>query len=380
MHGRDNTEEYAADSGGNAMLENFSRRISAAQTLVEELTYHPKKGKYTNNTTVNKKMDAELKKRGGEWCGKRGKYATGPVIATKAERTRQYYAAKACKEGMNQTPLTKFFRSVPSSFSKQSHLTNPMHLRSDVIPPTPSLTSSVVSPIEINNDNQLSVDQGSGLKKRKWAAHIMGLPVASLENLQLESEKRRWTAQISQSDNLEEHDMGLDGEENDNDGVGDEEIEELMGDVPPAVPEPGQKSWEELQNKIYGILKAQRKKKTVSLALTELTQYQLLWSWFTLRMKGYKRLPASIHIAIDRHDGNGRYFAARIRALARFYEKHESLPLERRGGRRKGSCHLDDPDVHRAVHAWLEMQSVKDLTVESFRRALNTIILPELGN
>jgi hypothetical protein len=61
----EDTKEYAADSGGYAMLENFSRRISAAWTLVEELTYHPKKGKYTNNTMVSKKMDAELKKRGG---------------------------------------------------------------------------------------------------------------------------------------------------------------------------------------------------------------------------------------------------------------------------------------------------------------------------
>jgi hypothetical protein len=111
----------------------------------------------------------------------------------------------------------------------------------------------------------------------------------------------------------------------------------------------------------------------------KLHQYELLRSFATLRIKGYKWIAASIHIAIDRHDGDGAYFALRVRALARYYEKHETLPIEWRGGYRKGSSHLEDPDVSAAVRVWLENQSSKEMTPSTFCRALNTTILPELG-
>ena len=68
-----------------------------------------------------------------------------------------------------------------------------------------------------------------------------------------------------------------------------------------------------------------------------------------MQIKGYKRIPASVHMAIDQHDGDGAYFAICIHTLASVYEKHESLPIECQGGKRIGSCHLDDPDVEKAA-------------------------------
>ena len=99
----------------------------------------------------------------------------------------------------------------------------------------------------------------------------------------------------------------------------------------------------------------------------------------TLHIKGYKWIAASIHMAIDCHDGDGAHFASHIQVLAQYYEKHGNLPIDQHGGYRKGLSCLKDPDVAAAVHAWLAKQSSKEMTPMTFCQALNTMILPDLG-
>lgn len=111
----------------------------------------------------------------------------------------------------------------------------------------------------------------------------------------------------------------------------------------------------------------------------QLNQYQLLRQFATLRIKGWKRISASIHLAQSHHDGDGVYFASRVRTLARYFQKHGELPPERRGGYRKGTCYLDDESVHRAARSWLQSQKCGSVTATGFCRALNNIILPDLG-
>ena len=84
-------------------------------------------------------------------------------------------------------------------------------------------------------------------------------------------------------------------------------------------------------------------------------------------------------MAINHDDGDGTYFAIHIHTLARFYEKHEILPIECQGGKRTGLSHLDDLDVEKAARSWLALQTSRDLTPALFCKALNQPILPELG-
>ncbi|KAF9503439.1 hypothetical protein BS47DRAFT_1374479 [Hydnum rufescens UP504] len=135
----------------------------------------------------------------------------------------------------------------------------------------------------------------------------------------------------------------------DSDDDEDEEIDELMQGLssrPPSLVLPG---WPYLCNEIDKVL--EKEKKARCLPYSQLNQYQLLRSFATLRIKGLGRIAASIHIAQSKHTGDGVWFARRIRMLSRHFQKYEHLPIESRGGRRKGSCQLEDEDVERAAGA-----------------------------
>ena len=62
-----------------------------------------------------------------------------------------------------------------------------------------------------------------------------------------------------------------------------------------------------------------------------------------------------------------------------YYEKHESLPIEQHGGYRKGTSHLEDPDVIISVCTWLAAHKSREMTPATFCQALNSTILPDLG-
>jgi len=90
-------------------------------------------------------------------------------------------------------------------------------------------------------------------------------------------------------------------------------------------------------------------------------------------------MEASINMAKGHHNGDGIWFARRLRALAQHYATFEQLPPELRGGLRKGSTHLDDEDVKGHALLWLQTQKPGSITPISFRQALNADILPNLN-
>ncbi len=51
---------------------------------------------------------------------------------------------------------------------------------------------------------------------------------------------------------------------------------------------------------------------TQLISVLQLNQYELLCSFATLCIKGYKRMSASTHMAIDHSDGDSIYFASHI--------------------------------------------------------------------
>lgn len=97
------------------------------------------------------------------------------------------------------------------------------------------------------------------------------------------------------------------------------------------------------------------------------------------RVKGEKAMEASANMAKGHHDGDGVWFARRLRALARHYVKFEQLPPELRGGLRKGTTHLDDEDVQAHARSWLRAQKLGSITPINFQQALNMDILPNLN-
>jgi hypothetical protein len=133
------------------------------------------------------------------------------------------------------------------------------------------------------------------------------------------------------------------------------------------------RSWHALREKIKGEL---RKK---NLPLAKYNQLLILRNFATLRIKGFKRIAASVQIALQWHEGGGNYFARRVRALARHYQLFEELPAETRGGRANTKSLLNDESVQTACLAWLKQQKVGSVTPMKFREGINTEILSSLG-
>jgi hypothetical protein len=133
------------------------------------------------------------------------------------------------------------------------------------------------------------------------------------------------------------------------------------------------RSWHALREKIKGDLKKR------NLPLSQHNQLLIIRNFATLRIKGLKRIAASLEIAHQWHEGNGNYFARRVRALARHYQLFEELPAETRGGRANTKSLLNDESVQTACLTWLKQQKVGTVTPMKFREGVNTEILPALG-
>ena len=115
------------------------------------------------------------------------------------------------------------------------------------------------------------------------------------------------------------------------------------------------------------------------LALAAINQYMILSNFATLRLKGASQIGASEEIAQQWHDGTGKYFARRVRALARHYQIFEQLPVERRGGYKNAQSLLKDENVKKRVLSYLQSLPTGKVTPEKLQVSLNTIILPDLG-
>jgi hypothetical protein len=133
------------------------------------------------------------------------------------------------------------------------------------------------------------------------------------------------------------------------------------------------KDWGVLQTQI----KQDLKKRSKTLPLSAINQLMILSNFATLRLKGVSRITASEEIAQQWHDGEGKYFARRVRALARHYRNFEQLPVERRGGHKNVRSLLKDENVKKRALSYLQSLPTGKVTLKKLQVALNTIILPD---
>ena len=88
------------------------------------------------------------------------------------------------------------------------------------------------------------------------------------------------------------------------------------------------RSWEDLQKQI----KEDLQKGSKTLPLSQLNQLLILRNFATLRLKRFSKTEASLQIATQWHEGEGKYYARKVQALARHYQIFEQLPREKHGG------------------------------------------------
>lgn len=133
--------------------------------------------------------------------------------------------------------------------------------------------------------------------------------------------------------------------------------------------------WDVLRAKI----KDEVKKKQKILSISHLNQLMILANFATLRLKGLSRMAASAEIAHQWHEGNGIWFARRVRNLARHYQIFEQLPKERCGGLRMGRSWLHDEAVRSHVQQFLRSVPTGKVTSNALAKHVNGVIFPELG-
>ena len=349
-------------------------------------TYHPKQNKQKRKGKTQGK---------GKICpgscsnvltsrkGRPTKYGQGCAIAGKSERTGNRNA----KEIASQGNLDGFLlSSVPSVNSGGSSA--PIYVSSQSPEPEPDEeeTPPPLSPYILPIPHP---------RTQSYAPSPSPTPLATISSQashllaqQVTSTPQHVITEIN-SDNDE-----ADGANDDfNDEVDDELDDLIHTNSQSRVTEI--RPWPVLRDEIDGILNKQKNKATLPLSQVclcvhksgyldanfrrKINQLQLIRNFATLRIKGFKKIAASIHLAQSHHDGDGVYFARQVRALARHYQVYEHLPIELRGGNRLGSCYLDDEDVKREACSWLESQKTGSVTSSGFCKALNASILPQLA-
>lgn len=72
------------------------------------------------------------------------------------------------------------------------------------------------------------------------------------------------------------------------------------------------KDWDVLQSQI----KADLKKNSKKLALSDINKLMILYNFATLHLKGHSHMSVSLWIVEQWHDGDGTWFAQKVHALA----------------------------------------------------------------
>ncbi|PCH35563.1 hypothetical protein WOLCODRAFT_156264 [Wolfiporia cocos MD-104 SS10] len=139
-------------------------------------------------------------------------------------------------------------------------------------------------------------------------------------------------------------------EDRDDEGWEDEIMEEMAAGA-------SVRGWTELWGQIRENLK-----KHGQLTMSQINQLIVIRNFATLRLKGYRCIPASLEIARQWHEGDETYFARHVRALARHYRVFEQLPIEKRGGHKNAHSHLNDESVQSAARNWLTAQKSGEVT------------------
>jgi len=134
-------------------------------------------------------------------------------------------------------------------------------------------------------------------------------------------------------------------------------------------------NWSDLRKQIKDHLE----KNSKTLPLSQLNQLLIISNFATLCLKGISQTQASLEIARQWHEGQGNWFARRVRALARHYQIFEALPIEKRGGSGNSRSWLYDEQVKTRTRDWLTSQKTGDVTPRRLQSALNGTIFPELN-
>jgi hypothetical protein len=135
------------------------------------------------------------------------------------------------------------------------------------------------------------------------------------------------------------------------------------------------RDWATLRHQIKEDLRKQQK----SLPLSSVNQLLILSNFATLRLKGASCIGASMEIARQWHEGNGIWFARRVRALARHYQTFEQLPREKRGGGANAQSFLHNETVQARCRTWLLNKPTGSITPRALQHGLESTIFPELG-
>jgi len=139
-------------------------------------------------------------------------------------------------------------------------------------------------------------------------------------------------------------------------------------------PKPTIQDWSELRKKI----KAHLAKHKNTLPLSHINQYLIISNFATLQLKGVNRTQASLEIAKQWHEGTGKWFAHRVRALTWHYQIFEELPEEWRGGGKNTRSLLYNEIVEKRTRDWLTSQPTGKVTPRRLQDALNSVIFPDL--
>ena len=135
------------------------------------------------------------------------------------------------------------------------------------------------------------------------------------------------------------------------------------------------KDWATLRKQVKNDLKKNGKKMSVS----KINQLMIISNFATLRLKGSSRIQASEEIAKQWHEGTGKWFAHKVRALMRHYQTFEQLPIESRGGFKNSWSFLKDERVKKRSLDYLTAIPTGQVTPKKFHAQLNDTIFPDLG-
>ena len=297
---------------------------------------------------------------------------------SKSLRT-QYRHAKSFK---TQTKLTGFGYKAPYYPTKiQPKKTQPKVFAS--APIADDVDEVIETPSALPRDVNLPAE-GSSKASRARSASVLSDPstdndhigVLALTDVGEEADQGDTDSdsELVQDDQAELADVNsgsMMAEKSDDDVEDDED--ELMEGV--QGPKGHIRDWIDLRKDIKALLK----KNSKILPLSQLNQYLIISNFATLHIKGLSCTHASLEIARQWHEGQGNWFARRVRALARHFQIFERLPIEKRGGAANSRSWLHDEWVQLQTRDWLTSQKTGDVTPRKLCRAVNEIIFPELG-
>ncbi|KAJ6475499.1 hypothetical protein C8R45DRAFT_1102777 [Mycena sanguinolenta] len=232
------------------------------------------------------KRAAERRKPGG----RPKEYIKGPDTAYKSLRTQQRYA----QENKTQSNLNKFLGLSAQSSSNAQKEEEEQQNSEDEAPPAPPADTplSTAPPSRAPSPPPQTIPRTRSASVLSESDDELSPPLIIVDNSDEEMEE----------DDPNDWDVVVD-DIVDPDGEGSSSPPNLPAG--PSAPGINIRSWHALRDKI----KVELQKK--NLPITKYNQLLILRNFATLRIKGFKRIAASLEIARQWHEGTGNYFARR---------------------------------------------------------------------